>query len=1695
VEKWNVSMEEDHLLYASAMRDVGFTLGNDARGYPKLSWDCPLKRRAFYSGGVKGFRPSLPSARRSRRLFGDMTGNRHAHPTQVHMEATEQFGKYLTTNGFCLCPMSEDVWPGMCSVKTDLSENHNCSLNNTVRAIKGEAWGWSHTFPPKNAQNEYKTCEVQLDWPFVSAMLRDGSNLSSTDVNDTIWNGASDIEARRCHVLDRIPDFAYVYASKRELKPSGTTTLENGVCHTARVQKRARSVVGRCVRASKGELDSLIRCVNGTKIRVERRQSTPAREAADSTRSYRRACSRCTKPPVFRTRDGAPIQAESSFGVPYRVSAERVAARDLRDALCPGGAKDCIAKLNASAWKSGEFMRMFMGNPVGLFQPGVASPQFNSSSKYRPKADKQPDDSALWEKPWVYCPSKDALATGVNCTGFITKARWREAKVDACYTTVEGILQGQPDPMAKTQICELDGRLGTLCRVIREAQSLVASANCIASGSEKCALQEFVYSPATWETTNQAFVHQTVEEFYKRVDGCTSDADCICGTDPALAAFRQSNARAMKGCAAVPVMVFQRVLVAIRGMIVPLCQVIATAFNLVLNLLLTMVTSGHTDALNQALLDWHTLKTLMSGATSNIADMIFDLAFSSGTLGPWLRVSIETACHTVNSVYMYVADFWCRLVVQQLPIFLGGLREIGGWMDVGFEVVDDVFRVILHEFMPEALMALYQAGYKEYFQSEKYKEKQAAYEERVKLNTGNTDGQGRPLTMDERQQRAANSESRVMKNLASSKKQKDAGILVAVQAGLEVAGGPIAVVAEIINLGITGYQLFQQYQTAKLIAETLEKFPRTLTIFDFDSFYAAIDGLVAFLNADFTCYSMNPESPPVVCSSISLPKPNNDTIYSMAPRASTCWAEAQQRQVGVSTLYACSATSTCCDDALTCDDPAKNRICGECPLPLAGVRQYGCNTMIQRCQCGIESFEVDRCVAQRDCGPTASCSLLTNLDDMSFGAMKSCTDCAVSPVCLIGSSQHYGQCTCLNGANAKVDLCDASTMGAVVSTNPSRLCGFAPDPGTYFSWSELSLVSCVNAISPTCAEVMSDSGTVIYMPVSTRLRSIQVSYGGGGRRLLSVDEPTHMRLPSVFSPEDPADDLTPEMLHAIVVDSKWNHTSAPCGTLAHAYIQGQRLGPVDESSLHACVYWRFVAQQMIREYNLTSLAKLDTFLLSPDDLSFSIGQKGVLAELLRKPHVLLVAAMYSPWMKPIRAVLTASHDANVSALISGWVRKLKGETKSWIRREKIVDTIKAELGNETANFVSDHGPRRRLLGKWEETEMQVQAMPYYPLVRSSSANITIFAQKNTSSASLAVAETFLRDSFTLSGASFASTCAVAESLATSTIQTVMVVQTYYSKFDEINGPRNKARSLRESLPIFKAPTWSNFSSSSATPNSATASFGSTVLDTTLGIIGMSRKDLIYFLSEPCPGKNCAAANQWTFSYMLEALTFCDLESVMYCSRYKRDITVSILFALILYVIISALANFVGFPSLATMFFYAIPFFVLWFSTGVAPSCVPLVPTCIIDDIIGFIKEWLPFQMGLPKLLIVNNNNNSARLRPCTDLSFTSWEDPLAFALCDMGFCDELNDTTWMGTRWDFSKKLSMIRSQDASAYRVCSTVAAVNVLPVAMAAVTGVALLSCAVIALSSLIGPLLGLAWQVSVYNHQPGEQDISEQ
>ena len=884
VAQLNASIAADDAAYQASGLKAGFTRG----------WECPLRQRAFYTSSVPKFAPSLPSARRSKILFGDLTGGKYAHPTQSRGSAADQFGPYTTTNGFCFCPLSEEIQRDQCSVPLGVTNQSDCSLWSTIQSLRGNLWLSSRTFAPRTAANDDKACGVQMDWPFVGGSLRDGSAILASDAAAQVWAQASDVEARRCHVLDRMDEFRYQYASEARLRPSGATTLASGVCHTGRVQRVVASS-SRCVRTEKNADNAHLRCEAAGAVPTPRPSSKTPAQATERARLFRQRCSTCSPVPVFKSRGGVPIPAESSFGVPYRHSAERALAADLREAVCAGQA-DCGGILNETSWAPGAFMAAYLTAPHTLFLVGdtPGTPSAGTASV------EPPDDTQLWARPWVYCGSKEALRTGANCTGAIPKHQWRANKVDTCHASITLALDGRQDPMAQTAVCNMDGRLSALCQAIDKARSLVASANCIASGDPACAVQEFVYSPSTWETSNQQFVHETVRTYYNAIDRATPD---ICPSDIDIAQLKARNAATLQLCPAVPISAFAQVLGGVRGLVVTMTRVITIVISMGFHLLSTLGDSGgFGEAKAQAILDWQELKRVMGSAAGSVSDLFADLILFQGAVGPWLLRMGVSACNAINDASAYFKSVWCNLLIWQLPAFLGGLKALATWCDVGFQTLNDFMDTIFMKYLPQAFMDMAQRGYRGAFQSDLFGNKKAAYEKR-QANTVATAAQGVPMTASERAAYNQRNTEKTLNNAGVSAAANNAAKDAAGTAAGDAAKTTTTATGETLRaLGTIGtaasvvmdlFNIYQGYETAKKIAEAMENYPKFWTVFDFDGIYSTIDDLVSFIAQDVTCYASTGAAQ-LSCSAATLPTLDSSQAMTMAPTPTMCWAEAQE---------------------------------------------------------------------------------------------------------------------------------------------------------------------------------------------------------------------------------------------------------------------------------------------------------------------------------------------------------------------------------------------------------------------------------------------------------------------------------------------------------------------------------------------------------------------------------------------------------------------------------------------------------------------------------------------------------------------------------------------------------------------------------------------------------------------------------
>lgn len=408
------------------------------------SWSCPLQRVAFWNRlqNAAVFDPIVPDPVRTGRLFAgkpfDMTKGTRAHPTMRSRTLASDLPRLFTSNGFCFC---QD--PQSCQVPrsawSDGTPRAQCGLLATIDSASGGE-------ERPSVSLDGAACGRQLDWPFVHGELRDGMEAGDRH------KGSGQQEAS-CDVLDRLPLFKHAYRTVGvAANPSGRTTLdEGGSCHMGRAAGRppaATVLVESCTVVERNATHVRAKCkprsggVGWTEVAMARKRSVAPTEMVRLLRRRRRVCrgegglatkagpgGTCTAPPKFYDQSGAnelPAGAEVSYGMPFRWSAARVLAANVRAKLCGDGeGAECEGGLNTPEWGKAKFLENLFDTPEKLFtfQVWEDGQDVLADAVRRPG---RPDEARLWSgnlSKWVLCDQ----STG-ECSGSIPEADWVAAR-------------------------------------------------------------------------------------------------------------------------------------------------------------------------------------------------------------------------------------------------------------------------------------------------------------------------------------------------------------------------------------------------------------------------------------------------------------------------------------------------------------------------------------------------------------------------------------------------------------------------------------------------------------------------------------------------------------------------------------------------------------------------------------------------------------------------------------------------------------------------------------------------------------------------------------------------------------------------------------------------------------------------------------------------------------------------------------------------------------------------------------------------------------------------------------------------------------------------------------------------------------------------------------------------------------------
>jgi hypothetical protein len=330
-------------------------------------------------------------------------------------------------------------------------------------------------------------------------------------------------------------------------------------------------------------------------------------------------------------------------------------------------------------------------------------------------------------------------------------------------------------------------------------------------------------------------------------------------------------------------------------------------------------------------------------------------------------------------------------------------------------------------------------------------------------------------------------------------------------------------------------------------------------------------------------------------------------------------------------------------------------------------------------------------------------------------------------------------------------------------------------------------------------------------------------------------------------------------------------------------------------------------------------------------------------------------------------------------------------------------------------------------------------------------------------------------------------------LATAIIQIghdlISVLATYY--FGSFVSAPDPPRGIWDNLPNLTCST-------SMKPVPPSDGVISTIYHTVWDITGINPGYVREFFS------NRGTTNVFTIS---TSMLKCDFQAVTYCSSHRKDLLASLILILILYVLLYYAASALGVSFLAIAMVLAFGFvpLLLWYSYGMAFTCSPMLPTCLLEDVIYTLNLLFPLQVTFPSELQISpdclgDSSKDSCLIRCSEppVSFVEWRDTLAFGLCYTSKSMCLSLAGVIGERDSLSSKLSAsaeilthASTSRINAHIFCFGVTFVNIIPVVLLLVVGVTIAAYLLYPPCVFMPKLIALMGQYLVYLHTKSFDD----
>ena len=681
-----------------------------------------------------------------------------------------------------------------------------------------------------------------------------------------------------------------------------------------------------------------------------------------------------------------------------------------------------------------------------------------------------------------------------------------------------------------------------------------------------------------------------------------------------------------------------------------------------------------------------------------------------------------------------------------------------------------------------------------------------------------------------------------------------------------------------------------------------------------------------------------------------------------------------------------------CSAADTClqQSDYTNVICGVCPAASSMVR-FGCDTLTKLCSCNIFPVGISSCTSHQDCAIDDPDVSCRYVDSYLQPSYGNvpCVQCP-KPMCLITSGL-YGQCSCLL---RPVPIQACSDVGMPVSPDAVSLCLVASESSNQLASSTSYTVNYGTLLSVPCMLLNRAQAYCMNVYTSATVSTplvVGLALLQTRRRLLWDQSASNG---SVF---------------LVSNTSVWVAEGEPCRSLVLANTSD--LGILEKYTLGECWRWYEIGNRLIIETNM-SHAVSPFLLVSWRDLLDTMLNRGALVEIMAKfPMVVNRLLLHSEYAQP------------AYLLLAYWTSIIPRDV--WLNQTFL---------DETAEFMHNASTQkqhnRRIL-KFNESETKKETLSHKrDLLQNTVIDTTVSSQTiyEWGQGPYAWPPNFV---YWNGGDS----CAVA-STAIDVVKHGLDATFYFY-----------SQSVSDPLPI----SWPDMPFKAAVPDlSGIQSIDTTTLETAAESMKNIMSNLAYTWIDDAIIKSFLV--ETPYMPVFESLIKCNFTRIQTCTD-RRSLFWSVVQTTVFLIVLAIAIKALQIPYADIFLLGFAMFMFLYVTYGYSPSCVPLIPTCLLRDLFEITNWLLPVSIQWPDSLVTQPNCMSVScMRSCsTDqiVGFASYNDHIAWIMCETNLKWAID--TALSMSMDNTIRMSILRKcilpELIPAQRICFAITLVNSMP------------------------------------------------